>query len=719
MLRVLLAALAALASPAAAQAYRSTLTPDGRVLVQQQYFNTLANNGGGLVGQARLDQDGKLDRAFGRNGFQIHLPAEELAGAGAQLVTDSEGRTVLAFNGADGTAYVRHLTQDGSIDADFGTRRIAGPDVGLDVAGLTALAGGELLVGGTVPGPAGGGQPLLAVLLVGADGTPVPAFGDGGLATAAPSAPVSLSAARQIHVLGDGRILAGGRQVIARFEPDGSPDEGFGEGGVITSSFDSSVAIDGTATYVTSSPGPPGTIGIVVERLREDGERDTNWGSGGVAEFPLAPRPFDDDNGDDFPDGGIQVSYAPGDLLVLPGGGLVVGAAERVDDFNYWSGGEGGDCPGGRGIPLPVSETGTPGAELPSSGRSVEHLMRAADGHVLVAGSFEHFDSAGCANGYLVGERGSFLARHAVSGEKVNETELRPVDTPPDVTIASGPPAAPGSVTGDPAFRFDVRPGPYDAGDVVLRCTIDDAAWQPCAATQTFTGVPDGPHVLAVRAFGIHGAPSAVREYAWTQNAAAPVTIFSEAPQGQVASRAATIAFAASEPATFVCSVDGAAASPCESPMRLDGLADGPHEVRVTATDALGAVEAAPAAVAWAVATESKPTPSLQPITLPEPAGLPRPRVRLGLVGVRRTGRVRVVVRGPAGARVRVRGRVLREGRRALRLKAARGTVPATGRLRLVLRLGRQARAGARVRVTVVVRADGERRSRTVTRRLP
>ncbi len=54
------------------------------------------------------------------------------------------------------------------------------------------------------------------------------------------------------------------------------------------------------------------------------------------------------------------------------------------------------------------------------------------------------------------------------------------------------------------------------------------------------------------------------------------------------------IPFAADEPATFTCSVDGADPAACASPLLLDGPAEGDHTVAVTATDRWGNV-AAPA----------------------------------------------------------------------------------------------------------------------------
>jgi hypothetical protein len=65
-------------------------------------------------------------------------------------------------------------------------------------------------------------------------------------------------------------------------------------------------------------------------------------------------------------------------------------------------------------------------------------------------------------------------------------------------------------------------------------------------------------------------------------------------------STSATFAFAAGEPATFACALDGAPATPCASPVSYSSLALGSHGFAVQATDAAG--NTGPAAThAWKV----------------------------------------------------------------------------------------------------------------------
>lgn len=291
-MRALLAALTLLAFAPAAEAHTSALAPDGRVLLHEDFRSDhLDGEGiGGLIGEARLNADGTPDAGFGRNGFQVAPPEEEIAGDDAQLAYDGDGRLLMAFHHivrvAGEPEYTAYLRADGD------TRVIAEPGEDFHVAGL-AVAGDALLVGGDVPDPAKAGQRRLAVMKLDGAGARDEEFGDGGIATATPTAlrAVQRAAASQLRVLGDGRILAGGQEVIARFAAGGELDEGFGDEGVITSFYLTSVAVDGASTYTASSPGAPGSIGIVVERLGEDGTPEP----GSRAEFPLEHRQYVDE----------------------------------------------------------------------------------------------------------------------------------------------------------------------------------------------------------------------------------------------------------------------------------------------------------------------------------------------------------------------------------------------------------------------------------------
>jgi hypothetical protein len=65
------------------------------------------------------------------------------------------------------------------------------------------------------------------------------------------------------------------------------------------------------------------------------------------------------------------------------------------------------------------------------------------------------------------------------------------------------------------------------------------------------------------------------------------------------ASDAALFSFTANEPASFTCSLDGAAYAPCDSPASYSELDPGWHTFAVRATDVAGNVDPSPASVRW------------------------------------------------------------------------------------------------------------------------
>lgn len=93
-----------------------------------------------------------------------------------------------------------------------------------------------------------------------------------------------------------------------------------------------------------------------------------------------------------------------------------------------------------------------------------------------------------------------------------------------------------------------------------------------------------------------------------------PVTSITAGPTGTVSSTSASFSFAANEPASFACSLDGGPAADCTSPATYSGLGDGPHSFSVTATDTAGNV-AAPVTRSWTVDTTVPPAPSLGTIS--------------------------------------------------------------------------------------------------------
>jgi hypothetical protein len=151
----------------------------------------------------------------------------------------------------------------------------------------------------------------------------------------------------------------------------------------------------------------------------------------------------------------------------------------------------------------------------------------------------------------------------------------------------------------DPAPTFTLVASEQGA---TFECALDSAEFTACVSPQTYGGLADGPHVFAARATDGAGNVGPASTHSWTLDTVAPLPpAVDSGPPALTASGSAELVFSSVEPGvSFRCSLDGAAASPCSSPVVYGGLADGGHSFGVEALDEAG--NAGPAATAtWTV----------------------------------------------------------------------------------------------------------------------
>jgi RNA polymerase sigma factor (sigma-70 family) len=181
-----------------------------------------------------------------------------------------------------------------------------------------------------------------------------------------------------------------------------------------------------------------------------------------------------------------------------------------------------------------------------------------------------------------------------------------PPPEPPPTTSAAGPPTV--TITSAPAgevastgatIRFRAS-----AGGVTFACRLDAAAWAPCSSPVLYAGLAPGAHTFRVRAGGADGVTGPAAVASWVvvvPDAEAPTVTFTEAPPPETSETEARFAFVANEEGVaFECRLDGAAFSPCTTPVTYTGLPPGAHTFAVRATDAAGNAGAA-ADVSWTV----------------------------------------------------------------------------------------------------------------------
>ena len=274
------------------------LQPDGKVVAAG---TTAGPDAFGLV---RYNADGTTDRSFGVDGLATG-PAGWVAG----VLRQADGRLLVVGTEAQSTSLaIVRFDPDGSLDHTYGADGVA--RMPLDSFGgspysMALQPDNKLVVAGIASHPN-------EMFLVRFDnrGTPDPTFGTGGrVSTRAGRESVGLGMALQP----DGRIILVGsttpqagsvEQVSAavRYETDGTLDETFGDGGLVTGS--PSGGLNGQATLVALQPDGKILMGASVgaiaslARYRLDGTIDRTFGTDGVAHLPgltvatgLAVRP--------------------------------------------------------------------------------------------------------------------------------------------------------------------------------------------------------------------------------------------------------------------------------------------------------------------------------------------------------------------------------------------------------------------------------------------
>ena len=155
--------------------------------------------------------------------------------------------------------------------------------------------------------------------------------------------------------------------------------------------------------------------------------------------------------------------------------------------------------------------------------------------------------------------------------------DLQPQDlTAPVVSVT--PPVSP---TRAPQVEFG-----SDDPAATSTCSVDDGAAAPCTSPFAPAGLGDGPHTVAIVARDVMDNVSAPAAVAFTVDTAAPSAAITIVP-GNATAPTTAITVLLSEPGTFTCQLDGAAA-PCAESFTVVPASEGSHTLTVTATDLAG-----------------------------------------------------------------------------------------------------------------------------------
>lgn len=255
---------------------------------------------------ARYQSNGNLDSTFGTGGVLTTDFGGGSSGSSfaQRVVIQPDGKIVVAGHASLGStpagndfAVARYLSS-GNLDSTFGI----GGKVMTQVLGTSDLAfavalqpDGRIVVAGRADDEA-------AIVRYGSDGSVDSSFGTQGIVTANLSATTSTDAANAVVVQADGKIVIAGYTggstgsfnfALARFNPDGTPDNSFGTSGNGRVTTDLSGNDDFIEDLVLQGDGKLVAIGrrtatplfdFAIVRYLVDGTLDGSFGTAGKIE---------------------------------------------------------------------------------------------------------------------------------------------------------------------------------------------------------------------------------------------------------------------------------------------------------------------------------------------------------------------------------------------------------------------------------------------------
>jgi uncharacterized delta-60 repeat protein len=274
---------------------------------------------------SRYERNGVLDKGFGHNG-SVSTRFRGSAGGACAVVLQPDGRIVAAGRAGSedsGDLALVRYKKNGRLDRGFGT----GGRVITDFFGnhdqLRAIAlqpDGKIVATGyayTPPDLLGSIGPIAVLVRYNPDGSLDEGFGTGGKVATnilfpLPVQSVSLESfdcdPHDLVLQPDGRIVVGGTTMLARFNADGTLDEGFGSGGKVATHPAHALALQPDGKLILAGNADISSLSddFVLTRYNPDGSPDLGFGNAGKIRT-------------DF--GGSERAH---DLVLLPGNKLVV-----------------------------------------------------------------------------------------------------------------------------------------------------------------------------------------------------------------------------------------------------------------------------------------------------------------------------------------------------------------------------------------------------------
>nr|WP_255208306.1 Ig-like domain-containing protein [Myxococcus sp. AM009] len=188
--------------------------------------------------------------------------------------------------------------------------------------------------------------------------------------------------------------------------------------------------------------------------------------------------------------------------------------------------------------------------------------------------------------------------------------------TPPDTAFVGTRPDRTRERT--VTFAFEQRQEVNFAG---FQCSLDDEVYRDCSTPYEVTVPQEGTHVFNVRARDLAGnVDPTPATHSWFVDSLRPETIIDAGPGSFEQSTRSVFSFSSNEAdVRYECSLDDADFVPCDNPVTLPVLPEGPHTLKVRAVDTVDNVDDTPAPHTWTVDDTPPDVPSL---SFPEPGSV-------------------------------------------------------------------------------------------------
>ena len=276
------------------------LQNDGKILLA----GTCANAADLDFALIRYTSSGNLDNTFGIGG-KVITPIGNNSESAYSIAIQPDGKIILAGRSSNANLYdfrfalVRY-NSDGSLDNTFGTGGKVTTAIGAFSEGysVTLQADGKILVAGN---GINGSYYEFTIVRYNADGSLDASFGTGGIVTTPIGGDHNYG--QSVKVQSDGKIVVTGffqivndsNLGIIRYNSDGTLDNTFGTGGIVTNAFgsifvvglssvlqqDGKIIIGGYISGISD-------LNIIVARFNTDGNLDLSFGNLGSVSIPTA-----------------------------------------------------------------------------------------------------------------------------------------------------------------------------------------------------------------------------------------------------------------------------------------------------------------------------------------------------------------------------------------------------------------------------------------------